>query len=131
MKKKYKILLFVVIIIGLVCICTPVFAVNCKDTILGSTSKTELIPGSTNHYPAYYLKVVLTVIKYVGILACVALSTVDFARVIVTDSKDEYKKTIQKSIKRLLFAAGIFFLPEVVELLMELLGFATTGACGL
>ncbi|MBD8922277.1 hypothetical protein EGR52_02495 [bacterium] len=72
--------------------------------------------------PAYWLQYILNLMKYAAIIALFVLVTFDFMKAIVENDKDAIKKAGQKAIKRFIYCVLIFFLPIIVEFLMELFG---------
>ena len=85
------------------------------DSVFGSPTKPD--------YPAYWIQLVLDVIKYIAIVALLGLSIADFVKAIVSDDKDALKKAGITSFKRFIYCVIIFFLPILVNFLMELFGF--------
>jgi len=80
-----------------------------------------------NRSIAYWLQWGLDLMKYIAIIALLALSTIDFIKALVADDKDAIKKASMTTAKRFVFAVLIFFLPIVVEMLMNLFG--AYGTC--
>lgn len=78
---------------------------------------------------AYYLQFALDVIKYVGIVLCVVLTVVDFAKALLSEEKELYKPLAKKAFQRLMYAVCLFFLPIIVKLLLELVD--VYGTCGI
>ena len=98
--------------------------------VLGTTQKIK--HGKNKYYdPAYYLQVVLNVIKYVGVIACIGFSIVDFFKELLSEDKDGYKKVVNKSLKRLVYAVIIFVLPILVMQMLKLANIATDATCGI
>lgn len=79
--------------------------------------------------PAYWMQFILNIMKYAAIVALLAFVTLDFFKAIVADDKDALKKALNKAIKRFIYCIMLFFLPNIVALLMELIG--AYGTCGL
>ncbi len=136
---KVKVILVLLIIFTLFS-SVPVFAeeqyldsntgISCSGALLGTTQKVKP-RGSKYYYPAYYLQVVFDIMKYIGIAACIVLSIVDFVEVILSDGNDDCKKAINKTIKRLAFAAAIFFLPIIVMQILKVVGVVALGTFGI
>ena len=91
------------------------------DALFGSPDE----PGNV----AYYLQKALEVMKYLGIILCIVLTIVDFAKAIFSDDKDMLKSLTKKALTRLLYVVILFFLPTIVELIMSLVG--AYGTCGI
>ena len=79
--------------------------------------------------PAYWMQWVLDVMKYIAIAALLILSTVDFIKALVANDKDALKKAGVTTAKRFIFCVLIFFLPILVDFVMELFG--AYGTCGM
>lgn len=80
-------------------------------------------PGS----PAYYLTFTMNLIKYAGIAATFIFSIIDFLKAITSQDKDLLQKAIKSSSTRLILAVVIFFLPIVIDYILELFG--AYGSC--
>lgn len=93
---------------------------DCKG-LLGEVSDPNSI--------AYWLQWILNIMKYLAIIALLALSTTDFIQALVKDDKDALKKAATKTLKRFIFAVLLFFLPIIVEVLMKLFG--AYGTCNI
>lgn len=98
---------------------TQVAANNC-DTLLGD-------PTVPNH-PAYWIQKGLDLIKYAAIVCLLLLSIAEFLKAIVSNDKDAIKKAGTKSLKRFIYCTIIFFLPILINFILEL--FELTGTCG-
>lgn len=79
--------------------------------------------------PAYWLRWVLDVMKYIAIAALIALSMVDFIKATVSNDKDALKKAGVTATKRFFFAVILFFLPIIIDYIMSLFG--AYGTCGI
>ena len=78
--------------------------------------------------PAYYLHFALITMRYLAIILALVLSTVDFFKAIYSQDKDLLKKASLTSVKRLVFAVIMFFIPTVLEFILGILG-AYTVQC--
>lgn len=81
--------------------------------------------------PAYYLQFVFNLIKYAAILLLFALTVMEFSKAVVSSNQDAMKKALQNTIKRLIIAVVIFFLPILIKFVFELLGIYSAGTCGI
>ncbi|MEG1566008.1 MAG: hypothetical protein RR342_04685, partial [Bacilli bacterium] len=81
------------------------------------------------NYPAYWIQWSLNLMKYIAIVALLVLSTMDFLKAMVNQDKDAIQKAAITTAKRFVFAVLIFFLPIIVEFIMNLFG--AYGTCGL
>ena len=109
------------------------------DSYLGSADITEEQFGNmcdslfgdpaNENDTAHYLQVALDVIKYSGIIACIALTIVEFAKAVIGDDKDMLKPLTQKMFNRMVYAVVLFFLPIITEVILRLIG--VYGTCSL
>ena len=76
-----------------------------------------------------FLQDVFNVMKYAGPILCLALSTMDFIKAAASQDKEALKKAAQTSIKRLILAMILFFLPLLIDKLFPLFGW--NGTCGI
>ena len=97
-------------------------AQNC-NTLLGNPNVESSV--------AWLLQYVFNVIKVVGPLLVVILSSIDFAKVIVKSDDDEMAKARKKLITRLVLAAALFFIPTITMVLLEVFGLTSDPTCGL
>ncbi len=93
------------------------------DTLLGSTTSPD--------YPAYWLKLALDIMKYLGIIALVVLSTIDFIKAIAEQDSDALSKATKTTISRLIFAVILFIFPPILQLLFDVAGITTDVNCGI
>jgi hypothetical protein len=78
---------------------------------------------------AYYLQMALDIIKYVGIVLCIVLTIIDFAKALFTDDKEMYKPLSKKAFARLIYAVMLFLLPYIVSMVLTLL--EVYGTCNI
>lgn len=79
--------------------------------------------------PAYWLQMALKIMRYIGIAALFGFSTVDFVKAIIGQDSDALQKAIKTTSKRFIYAILLFFVPVVVEFIMNLFG--VYGTCAL
>lgn len=84
------------------------------DSFLGDSGK--------NGTPAYYLQFVFNLMKYIAIVLLFVLTIAEFAKAMVSNNQDAMKKAIQTTIKRLIIAIVIFFLPIIIDFIFKILG---------
>lgn len=77
--------------------------------------------------PAYWMQKILNFMKYIAIAALLILVTLDFVKALIADDKDAIKNAGKRAIKRFIFCVIIFFLPIIIELIMEFVG--AYGTC--
>jgi hypothetical protein len=80
---------------------------------------------------AWLLQQVLNYIKIIGPILVVILSSIDFIQVIVKSDDEAMKKAGNKLGMRLILAASLFFIPTLVEVLLDIFGFTSSATCGL
>lgn len=80
---------------------------------------------------AWLLQQVLNYIKIIGPILVVILSSIDFAQVIIKSDDDAMKKAQKKLITRLLLAACLFFIPTLVQVMLDIFGITSASTCGL
>lgn len=78
--------------------------------------------------PAYWMQQALEIMKYIGIIALLVLTTLDFIKALAQNDKDALKKASNTAIKRFIYCILLFFTPMIVEFLMSLFG--AYGTCG-
>ncbi|MCM1052357.1 MAG: hypothetical protein NC483_00045 [Ruminococcus sp.] len=102
------------------------FSVNGEcSSLLGSTEYKE------NPDPAYYLQFIFNVMKYVALVLLFIFTVVEFGKATVSSNQDAIKKAINSIVKRLIIAVIIFFLPILIEFVLQLLGVYNAGTCGI
>ena len=80
---------------------------------------------------AWLLQQILNFIKVVGPLLVVVLSSVDFAKVIIKSDDDSMAKAQKKLGMRLILAASLFFIPTIVQVLLDVFGLVSDPTCGI
>lgn len=78
---------------------------------------------------AWLLQQVFDFVKVIGPILVVILSSIDFAKVIISSDDEAMGKATKKLGSRLILAAMLFFIPLLVEVLLDLFGF--TSVCGI
>jgi len=66
------------------------------------------------------IKTIITIVKILIPFIIIALSGVDFAKVVLSGSEDDMKKTTKKFIKRLLIAVAIFLVPALLKVVLSI-----------
>ena len=80
---------------------------------------------------AWLLQQILNFIKGVGPLLVVVLSSIDFAKVIIKSDDDSMAKAQKKLGMRLILAASLFFIPTLVQVLLDVFGLTSDPTCGI
>ena len=96
---------------------------SCEGGLLGNVNDPNSVAG--------LLQKVLNYLKIIGPFLVVVMSGIDFAKVIVTSDDDGMKKAQKKLITRLILAASLFFLPDLVTVLLNIMGITSNVTCGL
>lgn len=99
----------------------------------GQTQDCNSLLGSTadENSVAWLIQQIFNYIKLLAPLIVVIMSGIDFAKVIVMGDDDGMKKAQTKLIIRLILAASLFFLPDLIMALLDLFGLTTDGICAL
>ena len=96
---------------------------NTCNSILGSTTDIN--------DPAYYLNFAFNILKYIAIIILFVFTVLDFAKAVASSDNDALKKALQKAIKRLIICVVIFFLPTLINFILNLLGVVDDPTCGI
>ncbi|MCM1052356.1 MAG: hypothetical protein NC483_00040 [Ruminococcus sp.] len=102
------------------------FTVNGEcSSLLGSPEHKE------NPDPAYYLQFTFNLIKYIALVVLFVFTVLEFGKATASSSPDAMKKAINSTVKRLIIAVIIFFLPILIEFVLRLLGVYSANTCGI
>ncbi|MFI3260466.1 MAG: hypothetical protein R3Y13_01985 [bacterium] len=88
------------------------------SSLLGSPSS----PKDT----AYYIQMILDIMKYIGIVATLVLSVLDYVKAVSSSDCDAMKRANSSTVKRIIFLIILFIFPSVLKLLFSLTGIYTT-----
>ena len=96
--------------------------VQILDETIDCTSKETGILGSVQDEEsvAWLLQKILNYIKILGPSLAIALGTIDFVKAIVTSDEKSMKETQKKFVNRLIAAFLLFFVPLIVQVLLNL-----------
>ena len=78
---------------------------------------------------AYYLQIIFRFIQYVGPILVIILTTVDYFKAMMSGDDSATKKVNKRTITRLIAIACLYFIPMIVQLLLNL--FDITSDCGI
>ena len=131
MHKKTKLILFLLIMVMIICpltthalgVSTIVPIADCEETLLGN-------PKDENSV-AWIVQQVLDFIKVVGPVLVLVLSSIDFAKVILSGDDKDMASAQKKLITRLFLAGALFLLPFLTTFLLDIFGLTTSGTCGI
>ncbi len=87
---------------------------DCHDAVLGCVDDESSL--------AWLLQKILNYIKILGPTMAISMGTIDFVKVIIISDEENMKKTQTKFIKRIVAAMLLFFIPTIVELLLNIVG---------
>ncbi len=96
---------------------------NTCNAILGSVTD--------KNAPAYYLDFAFNILKYFAIIILFVFTLIDFIKATISSDDQALKKALQQSIKRVIICLIIFFLPILIEFILELLGIIDDPTCGI
>lgn len=102
---------------------TVLIAAACDDTPLGCTDNDSSV--------AWLLQKILDYIKILGPTIAVVLGSIDFVKAIITSDQDNMKKTEMRFVKRIIAAVILFFIPMLVEILLNIVGLSGSSTGGL
>ena len=78
--------------------------------------------------PIYYVNRVIEIIKYAAIMCLLGFSIADFFKAIVSNDKDALKKAGTTTVKRFIYCVIIFFLPIIIDFLLDLFQLTETDS---
>ncbi len=78
---------------------------------------------------ANFLQQIFTIMGYVAPLLCLVLSIFEFVKATASQDKDALMKATKNTVKRIILAIILFFLPTLINFLFPLLGWY--GTCGI
>lgn len=94
-----------------------------EDSLLGNPADEDSV--------AWLLQQILNYLKILGPMIVVIMSSVDFGKAIIQSDDESMSKAQKKLIYRLLLAASLFFLPNLVSVLLNIFGITSDPLCGL
>ncbi len=118
MKKNYQNLLFIIIFVMILGASINVFA----DTVTCDGVFTPKLLSVLKDY-------VYTPIKWATPIILILLTSLDFSKVVFAGKKEEMDKAKNNFLKRLVAALIIFFAPDVVKLLIDLVQQNSIKSC--
>ena len=96
---------------------------DCGDSLLGNPNDEDSV--------AWLLQYLLNMIKIVGPILVIVLSSVDFLKVIVKSDDDAMAGAAKKLGYRLILAGLLFFIPTIVTAILQLFGITSDPTCGI
>lgn len=101
------------------------------DFSVGDGCTSILGSRGTKGSPAYYLDFAFNILKYAAIVMLLVFTILDFTKAVASSDNDSLKKALQKAIKRIIICVVIFFLPILINFVLELLGIVDSATCGI
>ena len=102
-----------------------------QDQDCDGTNNSILGDPNDENSVAWLLQQILNFIKIIGPVLVVLLSGVDFLIVIFKSDDEAMGKAQRKLVKRLVLAALLFFIPLLVEVILDIFGITSSATCGL
>ena len=78
---------------------------------------------------AYYLQQAFNIIKFLGIILAIIMTIKDLMNAVAEQKNDTLAKLGKTTLKRIIYAIAIFFLPTILNMLFSVLGLY--GTCGI
>ncbi len=94
-------------------------------------SKSLLGDPTDEESVAWLLQKVLNYIKILGPILVIVLSSFEFAIIIIQSDDSAMAKAQKKLIYRLILVVALFFIPTIVEALLQIFGIVSDPTCGL
>ncbi len=76
------------------------------------------------------LQEIFTIIKIAVPILVLVLCTVDMVKAVMAQDEKAVKESLSNSIKRLIIGVVVFFMPTIINVLLDFAGMAT-GVCGI
>lgn len=80
---------------------------------------------------AWLLQKILNYMKILGPTITIILGSIDFTKAIITSDEESMKKSQKKFINRLLSALALFFVPLLVQIMLDLFDITSNVTCGI
>lgn len=78
---------------------------------------------------AWFIVKILNYLRLLGPLMVLVLSSLDFAKAILTSDDESLKKAQSNLITRLILAALLFVLPTLIEVILDIFGITSSDIC--
>lgn len=76
---------------------------------------------------AWLLQKILNYMRIIAPTLVAILSSIDYAKAVITSDEEDMKKVQKKLITRLILCVVLFIIPTIVELLLNVFGLISTG----
>lgn len=94
-----------------------------SDSILGDPECEDSV--------AWLVQLILNIIKVVGPILVIILSSIDFITVIIKSDSEQFQKAQKRLITRLILALLLFLVPVIVEIVLQVFGITGTTTAGI
>ena len=128
MHRKMKSLLFILIVVMML---IPVHTQALGFVQIGACEESLFGNPQDENSVAWIIQQILDIIKIVGPILVLVLSSVDFLQVILNGDDKAMASAQKRLITRLFLAAALFILPFLVTFLLDIFGLTSSGICGL
>ncbi len=80
---------------------------------------------------AWLVQLIFNVVKVMGPILVILLSSIDFIMVIIKSDNDQFQKAQKKLITRLVLALLLFVIPTIVEVILQVFGITGSATGGI
>ena len=80
---------------------------------------------------AWLINKILDILKIVGPMIAIVISSFDFAMVIISGDDEGMARAKKKLFSRLVLVAALFFIPVLTKVILSVLGITGNAACGI
>ena len=94
-----------------------------SDSVLGNVDCENSV--------AWLLQLIFDIIKVVGPILVILLSSLDFIMVIIKSDNEQFQKAQKRLITRLVLAVLLFLVPVIVEFILKTFGIIGVGTAGI
>ena len=108
-----------------------VSTISVNHSLAGVKENCEAVFGDPNDKDdiAYFLQQIFDLIKFGGPILALVLCMFDFVKAVTASDKDALIKAGKTSVKRIIFALMLFFIPVLINAIFGMVGFY--GTCGI
>ena len=102
------------------------------DTKMECTGDEGLVGDVNNEDSvAWLLQKLLNYMKILGPTIAIVMGSLDFAKAIIASDEESMKKSQKRFINRLIAAMLLFFVPLLVQIMLELFNITSNITCGI
>lgn len=109
------------------------FVSNTVNIAASDCSKSDAILGDVDceDSVAWLVQLIFNVIKVMGPILVILLSSIDFIMVIIKSDNEQFQKAQKKLITRLVLALLLFLIPTIVEVILQVFGITGSATGGI